>query len=86
MLTGAIKLDGVNIKPNKAEKLMKSLALPFSLKAGTVGVLEIKLNLMSRMFSKDASSMQISLDNAFFIIGPSMRVLSKDESYLQETE
>ena len=30
--------------------------------------------------------MQISLDNAFFIIGPSMRILSKDESYLQETE
>ena len=34
---GAIKLDDVNIKPNKAEKLMQSLALPFSLKAGTVG-------------------------------------------------
>ena len=66
---------------------MQSLALPFSLKAGTVGVLEIKLNLMSRMFSKgSANAMQISLDNAFFIIGPSMRVQSRDESYLQENE
>ena len=80
-------MDSVNIKPTKAEKLMQSLSLPFSLKAGTVGSLEIKLNLMSRMFSSDsANKMEITLDNAFFIIGPSMRVQSRDESYLQETE
>lgn len=54
--SGAIKLESVNIKPNKAEKLMQSLSLPFSLKAGTVGQLEIKLNLMSRMFSSDSAS------------------------------
>ena len=38
------------------------------------------------MFSSDANSMNISIENAFFIIGPSMRVISKDDSYLQESE
>ena len=61
------------------------MQLPFSLKAGTVGELELKLNLMS-MFSSDANSMNISLQNVFFIIGPTMRILSKDDSYLHETE
>ena len=39
LLKGAIKLQNVNIKPNKAEQLMQSLQLPFALKAGTVGEL-----------------------------------------------
>ena len=30
--------------------------------------------------------MNISIENAFFIIGPTMRVISKDDSYLQESE
>ena len=78
---GAIKLAGVNIKPNKAEKFLQSLQMPFSLKAGTIGQLEVKMNLMS-MFSKDANSMHVSLDNAFFILGPTMRHVSNDDSYL----
>lgn len=84
-LIGAIKLQAVNIKPNKAEKLLQSLSMPFSLKAGTVGSLELKLNLMS-MFSSDVNSMDITLDEVFFIMGPSMRVVSKDDSYLKETD
>ena len=75
----------MNIKPNKAEKFLKSLQLPFQLKAGTIGQLELKLNLMS-MFSSDAGSMNITLDNVFFILGPSLRTISKDDSYLQESE
>ena len=49
--------------------------MPFSLKAGTVGHLELKLNLMS-MFSSDANSIHAVVDNAFFIVGPSMRMNS----------
>ena len=30
--------------------------------------------------------MHITLDSAFFIIGPSLRAVSKDDSYLQESE
>ena len=30
--------------------------------------------------------MNITLDNAFFILGPSLRTVSKDDSYLQESE
>ena len=43
---------------------------------------------MSRMFSNDSSanSVHITLDNAFFIIGPTMRIQSRDESFLVESE
>ena len=75
----------MNIKPSKAEKLLQQLQLPFSLKAGTVGTLELKLSLMS-MFSSDSNAIHISLENVFFIFGPSLRVVSKDDSYLQEGE
>lgn len=61
------------------------MQLPFSLKAGTVGQLELKMSLMS-MFSSDSQSMHVTLENAFFIIGPSMRVISKDDSYLKEND
>ena len=61
------------------------MQLPFTLKAGTVGTLELKMNLMS-MFSSDVNSMHIVLDNVFFIVGPSIRVVSKDDSYLHESE
>ena len=38
------------------------------------------------MFSSDANALHISLENVFFIFGPSLRVVSKDDSYLQEGE
>jgi len=59
--------------------------MPFSLKAGTVGQLELKMSLMS-MFSSDAGQLEIHLENVFFIVGPSMRTVSNDDSYLKETE
>ena len=30
--------------------------------------------------------MKVCLENAFFILGPTLRVVSKDDSYLQENE
>ena len=30
--------------------------------------------------------MYITLENVFFIIGPTMRIISKDDSYLQESD
>ena len=41
---------------------------------------------MSNLFSSDANSLNISVENAFFILGPSLRTVSKDDSYLQESE
>ena len=75
----------MNIKPNKAEKFLQSMQMPFSLKAGTIGSLELKMNLLS-IFSKDSNSMNVILDNVFFIVGPSIRVVSKDDSYLKESD
>ena len=64
---------------------MQQLSLPFALKAGTIGQLELKLSLMS-MFSSDANAMAVSLEEVFFIVGPSLYCMSKDDSYLKESE
>lgn len=44
LLTGEINLKGVNVKPDKGTMLLQGLGLPFQFKAGTVGMLSIKLN------------------------------------------
>ena len=41
---------------------------------------------MSNLFSSDTNSLNISVESAFFILGPSLRTVSKDDSYLQESE
>ena len=38
------------------------------------------------MFSSDAGNFDVSLEDVSFILGPSMRVISKDDSFLQESE
>lgn len=76
----------VNIKPNKAEKLLQQLNLPFALKAGTIGHLELKISLVSSLFSSGAQNVVANLDEVYFIVGPSLRMTSKDDSYLAETE
>ena len=86
MCLGAINLRRVNIKPNKAEKLLLQLNLPLALKAGTIGHLELKISLVSSLFSAGSQDLAVNLDEVFFIVGPSMRMTSKDDSYLEETE
>lgn len=44
MLLGNINLSNVNLKPNKANKILSSMMLPFALKAGTIGKLDLKVN------------------------------------------
>ena len=41
---------------------------------------------MSNLFSSDTNSLNIAVESAFFIFGPSLRTVSKDDSYLQESE
>ena len=38
-------MNNVNVKPNKANKFLQSMMLPFALKAGTIGKLELKVYL-----------------------------------------
>jgi hypothetical protein len=40
-------LENCNLKPAKAEKILEALGVPFSLKAGMIGRLELKMNLLS---------------------------------------
>ena len=41
---GNINLSNVNLRPDKINQLMQSLAIPFSLRAGTIGKLDLKVS------------------------------------------
>ena len=38
------------------------------------------------MFSKKESAICLNIDEAYFVFGPSLRLQSKDDSYLEENE
>jgi hypothetical protein len=46
-LLGEINLKGVNLKPDKANKLIQAAGVPFTLKAGMIGMLKVKVNYFS---------------------------------------
>jgi hypothetical protein len=74
---GAINLRDVNLKPNKANKLLQGLALPFSLKAGMIGKLEFKFNIL-KMFG-NSQSIEVNVDEILVILGPNVAMQSNDE-------
>jgi hypothetical protein len=83
-------LENCNLKPAKAEKILEALGVPFSLKAGMIGRLELKMNLLSGAIkwiaTSDSQTIRIKLSNVFFIFGASMKNNSKDDSFIEETE
>ena len=47
----------------------------------------MKASLVSSLFGSSGSqNMEVNLDEVYFIIGPSLRMTSKDDSYIAETE
>lgn len=82
---GEINLKGVNVKPDKASKLLQGLGLPFQLKAGTIGNLQIKLNYF-QMFNKKATPMEIVIKDLFVIVGPNLMQRSNDDSFVSPDE
>lgn len=85
-----INLDNCNLKPSKAEKILESMGVPFSLKAGMIGRLELKMNLLSGaikfLASNDQQEIRIKLSNVYFIFGASMKSNSNNDSFIEETE
>ena len=79
-LKGSINLANVNLKPNKANKFIKSLYIPFALKAGTIGKLDIKISLLS-MWS---GPIDLYIEDLFLVLGPNLTVVSNDDSYEED--
>jgi hypothetical protein len=59
--------------------------MPFSLKAGTIGKLSIKLNYF-QMFNKSAAPMEVQIHDLFVIVGPNMKQRSNDDSFIDPEE
>lgn len=75
-------MTNVNLKPNKANKLLQALMIPFALKAGTIGKLELKVSIL-QMWN---GPVEIAIDDLFIILGPNLNVVSHDESFIEEND
>ncbi|CDW78351.1 vacuolar protein sorting-associated protein 13a [Stylonychia lemnae] len=82
VLKGNINLNNVNVKPNKANKFLQSMMVPFALKAGTIGRLELKVSIL-QMWN---GPVEIIIDDLFIILGPNYSMVSHDDSYVEEDE
>jgi len=47
LLKGKLKLKRVNLKPEKINEIIDSALLPFNIKAGMIGLLELKIANLS---------------------------------------
>jgi hypothetical protein len=65
-------LKGVNLKPDKANKLIQVIGLPFSLKAGTIGMLKVKVNYFQMFQGKGSTPMEIVISDLFLILGANL--------------
>ena len=61
------------------------MGLPFSLKAGTIGQLQIKVNYF-QMWARttSTSAVELNIQDLFLILGPNLTQRSRDESFCQE--
>eukprot|EP00347_Sterkiella_histriomuscorum_P010120 403377528 len=82
VLKGNINLSNVNVKPNKANKFLQSMMVPFALKAGTIGKLQLKISLL-QMWN---SPVEIDIDDLFIILGPNYSIVSNEDSYIEEDD
>ena len=64
---------------------MQSLGLPFALKAGTIGSLQIKVNYF-QMWARNNASIEITVSDLFLILGPNLVQRSHDESFCEQEE
>ncbi len=78
---GEINLKGVNLKPDKANKLIQAAGVPFTLKAGTIGMLKVKVNYFSMFQSSLTAPMEITITDLFLILGPNLSQRSNEDSF-----
>ena len=65
--------------------------LPVSLKAGMIGNLKIKVNLLPNIVQFSLlnlwnNPLELTIDDLFLILGPNLSFLSHDESYIADED
>lgn len=68
LLSGNLNFYNANLKPNRVNDLLLSLGLPFYLKAGLIGNLQLKYHYMSWA----SNPMDVLIDELFLVLGPVM--------------
>ena len=82
LFNGKLKLKRVNIKPEKLNEIIDRALIPITIKAGIIGLLELKIgNLSMDMWS---IPLYVSIDTLLLILGPSTSHMSHDESFQQD--
>lgn len=70
--------------------MLETFGVPFGLKAGMIGRLELKMNLLKgaiKFFSNnDNQNINIKLSDVYFIFGAPMKNNSHNDSFIEETE
>lgn len=79
ILKGKVMLKRVNLKPEKINNLLEDSLLPFKIKAGMVGSLELKIDGLS-MKVWDIP-VQVNINTLLLILGPSTYHMSSDDSF-----
>jgi hypothetical protein len=77
-------MTDLNVRPDKVNGILHWLMVPFCLKAGTMGKLQIKISVL-QMWS---GPIEVHIDELFAIVGPNTEshYMSHDDSYIQESE
>ena len=66
ILSGHVNFSNANFKPSKVNELLLSLGFPLHLKAGMIGNLSIKYNLMKW----SSSPITVVVDDFYMLLGP----------------
>lgn len=83
LFNGRVKLKRVNIKPEKINELIDRALIPINIKAGIIGLLELKIgNLSMDMWS---IPLYMTIDTLLLIVGPSTSHMSHDTSFQQDS-
>ena len=81
-LSGTIQLSDLHIRQDMMNKLIDSFGIPFSLIVGLIQNVNITFSVLSFW----TSPLDLEIDDAYFVLGPSMFFRSNDESYIEEGE
>ena len=80
-LSGKINLNDLHIRQDMANRLIDSFGIPMALKAGLIQNVSITFSVLNFW----NSPLELDIDDAHFVIGPSTYFRSNDESYIEET-
>lgn len=82
LLSGAINFSNANFRPDKVNSLFADFSLPFTLKAGLIGTLQVKYHYASFL----SNPVEVSIDNFILVLGPlPCQVFEPDTRFLESS-